>query len=94
MEAMRKRRSVMKLFTLLFEQEYSGLSDQELIQLNRTNTLTGVSYLALQNVLSKRGLTTYRIIEIEKNAYQEKNKWLDVKKKSPRWGAKPQFFHN
>jgi hypothetical protein len=82
----------MKLFTMLFEQEYNGLSDQELIQLNRKNTLSGVSYFALQRVLSKRGLTTYRIIEIEKDAYQKKNKWFDFKKKRQRWVAEPYFL--
>ena len=74
----------MKLFTILFEQEYDGLSDQELIQLIRKKTLTGVSYFAIQRVLSKRGLTPYRIIEIEKDAYQ--------KKKSQQWCAEPFFL--
>jgi hypothetical protein len=74
----------MKLFTILFEQEYDGLSDQELIQLIRKKTLTGVSYFALQRVLSKRGLTPCRIIGIEKDAYQ--------KKKRQQWCAEPFFL--
>jgi hypothetical protein len=71
----------MKLFTILFEQEYDGLSDQELIQLIRKKTLTGVSYFALQRVLSKRGLTHQSIIEIEEEAYQKKERqqwWAEL----------------
>ena len=84
----------MKLFTILFEQEYDGFSDQELIQLNRRKTVTGVSYFALQRVLLKRGLTTYRIIEIEKEACQKqkKNKWFSFKEKYQQWCAEPFFL--
>jgi hypothetical protein len=82
----------MKLFTILFEQEYDDFSDQELIQLNRKKTITGVSYFALQRVLLKRGLTTSRIIEIERDAHQKKNNWFDFKKKRQWWGAEPFFL--
>lgn len=71
----------MKLFQMVFENEYNDLSDEELILLNRANTLSGIPYFALQKVLSKRGLTTYRIIEIEQNAFNKDNKWLNIKEK-------------
>ena len=71
----------MKLFQMVFENEYNDLSDEELILLNRANTLSGIPYFALQKVLSKRGLTTYRIIEIEQNSFNKDNKWLNVKEK-------------